>query len=129
MPAVVRAVVAGEPVTIHGDGEQTRDMAYVLDTVRGTLLAAASSDASGQTFNLGSGEEVSVNELVRLLLETLGRPEHRVVHGPPRPGDVRRLLADVGRAGQLLGYAPQTSLETGLARTVAWYLERARELS
>jgi UDP-glucose 4-epimerase len=127
IPAVVRAVLAGDPVTIHGDGEQTRDMAYVLDTVQGTLLAATMSDATGKTFNLGSGKEVSVNDIVRLLLHALDRPDHPVVYGPPRPGDVLRLLADTRRARECLGYAPSTTLDIGLKRTVDWYLERAGE--
>jgi UDP-glucose 4-epimerase len=127
IPAVVRAVLAGEQVTIDGDGEQTRDMTYVLDTVHGTLAAAVAAEVGGETFNLGAGEEVSVNELVRLLLEALGRADHPVVHGPPRPGDVRRLLADTRHAGERLGHLPSTALEVGLGRTVAWYLEHAQE--
>ena len=125
IPAVVRAVLAEEPVTIHGDGEQTRDMAYVGDTVRGTLLAAVAGDVCGATFNLGAGQEASVNDLVRLLLQALGRPGHPVVHGPPRPGDVRRLIADMQLARERLGYAPSTGLDVGIRRTVDWYLERA----
>jgi len=127
IPAVVRAVLADEPVTIHGDGEQTRDMAYVLDTVQGTLLAAAAAEVGGETFNLGAGAEVSVNELVRLLLKALGDPDHPVVHDPPRPGDVRRLLADTRRAREGLGYTPSTTLDVGLKRTVEWYLDYAGE--
>jgi UDP-glucose 4-epimerase len=127
IPAVVRAVLAGEPVTIHGDGEQTRDMAYVLDTVQGTLLAAVAAEVSGATFNLGAGEEVSVNELVPRLLKALGHPNHPVLHGAPRPGDVRRLLADTRGARERLGYMPSTPLDVGLGRTVEWYLKRAQE--
>jgi UDP-glucose 4-epimerase len=122
IPAVVRAVLADEPVAIHGDGEQTRDMAHVLDTTRGTLLAAAAPDVSGETFNLGSGEEVSVNDIVRLLLLALDRPDHPVSHGPARPGDVRRLLANTRRARERFGYTPSTPLAVGLERTVDWYL-------
>jgi UDP-glucose 4-epimerase len=124
-PAVVRAVLADEPIMIHGDGEQTRDMTYVLDTVLGTLRAATAPDVTGETFNLGSGEEVSVNELVRLLLHALGRPDHPVLHGPARPGDVRRLLADTRLARERFGHTRTIPLDVGLGRTVAWYLERA----
>ncbi len=124
IPAVVKAVLAGSPITINGDGEQTRDMAYVQDTVRGTMLAAV-SDVRGESFNLGAGEEVSVNMLVRMLLEALGHPDHDVVHGPPRPGDVRRLLADMRLAADRLGYVPSTRLREGLERTVAWYVQQA----
>src|SRR5262249_55231772 len=125
IPAVVGNVLAERDVTIDGDGEQTRDMAYVSDTVAGIMLAAVAPDASGESFNLGAGSEASVNVLVRLLLEALERPEHPVVHGPPRPGDVRRLLADTSRARARLGYAPATPLAEGLRRTVAWYLDRS----
>jgi UDP-glucose 4-epimerase len=125
IPAVIRAVLAGEPVTVHGDGEQTRDMAHVCDTVHGTLLAAGAHGVRGETFNLGAGHEVSVNELVRLLLEALGCPEHPVLHGPSRPGEVRRLLADTRRARERLGHVPSIPLDVGLERTVAWYSERA----
>lgn len=125
IPAVVGAVLAGEDVTIDGDGEQTRDMAYVVDTVRGTLRAATAAGVENETFNLGAGTEASVNELVRLMLEALDRPDHPVVHGPPRPGDVRRLLADTSRARARLSHEPSVPLSAGLKRTVAWYQQRA----
>jgi UDP-glucose 4-epimerase len=127
IPVVVRAVLAGEPITINGDGEQTRDMAYVHDTVAGTLLAALAPGVVGESFNLGSGEEVSVNELVRLLLEALDRPEHPVIYGPPRAGDVRRLLADTSLSRERLGHHPATPLDLGLRRTVDWYLRQTPE--
>jgi UDP-glucose 4-epimerase len=123
IPAVVRRVQAGQPVLVHGDGEQTRDMVYVADSVAGTLSAAASDEALGTTINLGSGQEASVNEMVRLILAAMDRPDHPVEHGPERPGDVRRLLADVKLARELVGFQPRTSLEDGLRRTVSWYLQ------
>jgi UDP-glucose 4-epimerase len=123
IPAVVRRVQAGQPVLVHGDGEQTRDMVYVADSVAGTLAAAVRDEALGATVNLGSGQEASVNEMVRLILAAMDRPDHPVEHGPERPGDVRRLLADVSRARDLLGFEPRTSLEDGLRRTVSWYLQ------
>jgi UDP-glucose 4-epimerase len=121
IPAVVRRVLAGEPVIVNGDGKQTRDMTYVADTVRGTL-ALAFGGSSGQAYNLGSGSEVSVNTMVRALLDALDVPDHPVHHGPPRPGDVRRLLADTGRVGDAVGFAPAVGLDEGLRRTVRWYL-------
>jgi UDP-glucose 4-epimerase len=123
IPAVVRRVQAGQPVLVHGDGEQTRDMVYVADSVAGTLAAAVRDEAIGTTVNLGSGQEASVNEMVRLILAAMDRPDHPIEHGPERPGDVRRLLADVSRARALLGFEPRTSLEEGLRRTVSWYLQ------
>jgi UDP-glucose 4-epimerase len=125
IPVVIRQVLAGEPVVVNGDGEQTRDMAHVTDTVRGTLALAAARELSGRTFNLGHGTEVSVNEMVRALLEALERPDHPVVHGPERPGDVRRLLADISAAREAVGYAPRVSVADGFRRTVGWYLNSA----
>jgi UDP-glucose 4-epimerase len=125
IPAVIRAALTGSPVTIHGDGEQTRDMTYVGDTVRGIILAGAAQDARGETFNLGTGREASVNELVRLLLDELGRPDHPVVHSSPRPGDVRRLVAGTARVHERLSFAPAVTLREGLRRTAVWYRARS----
>jgi UDP-glucose 4-epimerase len=122
LPEVIRRVLSDEPVVVHGDGEQTRDMTHVSDTVRGALALAVAGDTGGRAFNLGFGAEASVNAMVRALLAALGRPGHPVVHGPERPGDVRRLLADVGAARAAVGYEPLVSLEEGFRRTVRWYL-------
>ncbi|MDX6633288.1 MAG: UDP-glucose 4-epimerase [Solirubrobacterales bacterium] len=122
IPTVIGNVRRGEPVTIHGDGEQTRDYAYVTDVVAGVLAAAASAEATGRSINLGSGEEHTVKELIRVILESLGEPDWPVEHGPDRPGDVRRLLADTTLAAELLGYAPAVGLEEGMRETVSWYL-------
>lgn len=121
IPTVLTRVRAGLPVEIHGDGTQTRDMTYVSDIVAGTLAAAGAAEATGLTLNLGSGAEVSVNELVSALLDAVGRPDHRVEHVSPRPGDVRRLHADISLAERAVGFEPQVSLRDGLSRTVAWY--------
>ena len=122
IPVVIRNVLAGEPVAVDGDGKQTRDMTHVSDIVRGTLALAAARNLGGRAFNLGHGTEVSVNAMVRALLEALERPDHPVVHGPERPGDVRRLLADVTAARGAVGYAPLVPVDEGFARTVRWYL-------
>jgi UDP-glucose 4-epimerase len=122
IPAVVRRVLAGEPVVVNGDGEQTRDMTHVSDLVRGTLALADERRLAGRAFNLGHGTDVSVNTMVRALLDALGRPDHPVLHGPERPGDVRRLIADVSAARDAVGYRPRVPVDEGFRRTVAWYL-------
>ncbi|MFI4992233.1 MAG: dTDP-glucose 4,6-dehydratase [Solirubrobacterales bacterium] len=124
IPAVIRNVRAGKPVQIYGDGEQTRDMTYVGDTVAGTIEAAVRDSALSKTINLGSGQEASVNEMVRLLLDAIGHQDHPVEHVEERPGDVRRLLADITLARTELDYEPSVSLRDGLLRTVAWYAEQ-----
>ncbi len=121
IPAVIRRVEAGEPVLVHGDGEQTRDMTYVADSVAGTLAAATCDAALGATVNLGTGSEASVNAMVSAILDALGVPDHPVQHQAERPGDVRRLHADVSLARDLFGYDPATRLDDGMRRTVSWY--------
>lgn len=122
IPAVVSAVVTDKPVEIQGDGKQTRDMTYVSDTVAGALAAASCENAIGHTFNLGRGMDTSVNEMVRVLLQALGKPDHPVVHVSPRPGDLRRLIAATDRARSTFGFEPKVPLATGIERTVEWYL-------
>jgi UDP-glucose 4-epimerase len=121
IPAVIRRVQAGEPVVVNGDGEQTRDMTHASDTARGALALAVADGVAGRTFNLGQGSEVSVNAMVQALLDALGAPDHPVEHGPQRPGDVRRLLADTSAAREAVGYAPLVGVREGFARTVDWY--------
>jgi UDP-glucose 4-epimerase len=129
IPEVVRRALAGEPVVINGDGEQTRDMTHVSDTVRGVLALAAAPGTSGRAFNLGFGGEASVNEMVRALLAALELPDHPVVHGPERRGDVRRLLADIGAARAAAGYEPRVALDDGFLRTVRWYVSELRAVA
>jgi len=121
IPKVARQVAADRAVVVHGDGRQTRDYTYVSDVAAATIQLAESVDALGMVVNLGSGREYSVNQVVDELLTVLDRPQHGVRHGPPRPGDVLRLVADTGRARELIGYEPTVDLKPGLRSTVAWY--------
>lgn len=125
IPQVVRDVDAGRAVTIHGDGEQTRDYTHARDVASATLKLAEHDGALGRAFNTGSGRELTVNSLVASLLRALGEPEWPVVYGPPRPGDVRRLIADVTAAHELVGFETSVDLDEGLVETVAWYREAA----
>lgn len=124
IPIVVNRVLSDTPITIHGDGEQTRDFIYVGDTARATLILAERDDIKGNVFNIGSGRETSVNELVRLMIELMGRPDFAVGYGPARSGDVRRHLAGVEKAVRVLGYQPSVSLREGMEKTIAWYRSR-----
>jgi UDP-glucose 4-epimerase len=125
IPTVVGNLVRGEPITVHGDGEQTRDYVYVADTVSATLALARRPAAMGSVVNFGSGRETSVNDIVQAILAATGREDWTVEHGPERPGDVRRHHADVTLARSLIAYAPEVAIADGIGRTVDWYLERA----
>lgn len=123
IPIVIRCAMANRPVTVFGDGEQTRDFVYVGDTARAALLLAERDGVAGRVFNIGSGRETSVNDLVRLILGAMQRADLSVEYGPPRPGDVRRHCAGIERATRAFGFTPRVGLREGLERTVAWYLE------
>ena len=115
-------MLRGEPVTVNGDGKQTRDYVYVGDVVRANLLAVEST-ATGP-FNIGTGIETDVSALARLLLEASGSCSE-VRHGPAKQGEQRRSVIDSRRAAEVLGWRPEVSLADGLGRTVEWF--RARE--
>jgi len=106
----------GGTPTIFGDGKQTRDYVYVGDVVAANL-AAAGSDAHG-AFNIGTGVETSVLDIVDALAEISGKP-FEAEHGPERPGEVRHIALDASRAKSELGWAPRVGLREGLERTLA----------
>jgi UDP-glucose 4-epimerase len=128
IPIVVRRALRGEPVTIFGDGEQSRDFIFVRDIADAAVRIYEEPATRGRVLNIASGREVSINYLVRTLFEIVGN-DVPVRHEPGRPGDVRRHVGGVELARHLIGFAPRTGLRDGLAETVAWYRERypARE--
>jgi len=117
VPRFAVACLRGEPPTIHGDGEQSRDFTYVGDAVRANLAAADAPKAPGLVFNVAGGRRVTLNALLATIQQIVGS---RVtpIHGPARPGDVRHSQADLTRARTLLEWEPSVSLEEGLRRTV-----------
>lgn len=124
-----RALSRGEPVTIFGDGEQTRDFVFVQDVVSANLLATEQISALNRAlrvssiddlaFNVGTGYETSVNQLLRRFAQTLKR-ECDVRYAPERPGELRRNALDISKAKQLLGFEPKVSLADGLRKTMEW---------
>lgn len=114
------ALSAGRAPTVYGDGLQSRDFTYVTDAVQALTKAAAAPGAAGQVYNVGTGQSVSVLDLIAALNRLLGTD---VVprHGPARAGDVRHSRADLTRARRDLGYEPAVAFEDGLRRTLAWY--------
>ena len=119
IPAFIDRVLDGEPPVIYGDGEQTRDFVFVEDVVRANI-AAAEADASGVVCNIARGAETSINDLAETLTDLLG-VDLAPVHEAPRPGDIRHSYADISRARDELGYAPQVSFREGLERTIEYY--------
>ena len=119
IPKFAVRALNGAPLVVFGDGEQTRDFTEVQDTVRGLMLAAASDAAVGDVVNIARGDEVSINEIARLVLEAIG-VEGTIEHAEPRPGDVRRHVADTRKARELLGFEARTGIQEGIRRYVEW---------
>jgi nucleoside-diphosphate-sugar epimerase len=119
VPLFVTAIGEGRPVTIFGDGNQSRDFTYVGNVVDATMRAGVADGASGEIFNIAAGAPGSVNQLAETIGTILGKPVEKV-YADPRPGDVRDSWADVSRAEHVLGFRPAVDLEEGLRRTVAY---------
>lgn len=118
IPIFAEKMLRAQPVTIFGDGEQTRDFVHVTDVAMANYLAAVSADAAG-AFNIGSASRVTINELARLMSEAISESVE-IIHGDPRPGDVRDSLAAVEAAGQAFGFDPKMDLATGLTDYLEW---------
>jgi len=118
---------AGEPITIYGDGQQTRDLVYVEDVAAANLLAAerplpALSSLDARAYNIGTGVETSVNRLAELLAAAAGRSAE-IRRAPARAGELLRNALDVHKAERELGWRPQVPLPQGLAHTLRWIVE------
>jgi UDP-glucose 4-epimerase len=115
-------LLRGEPVTIFGDGEQSRDFVYVGDVADAWVAALDNPASYGQVFNLGSGRQLSINRLADSTLAAFGRTrrDHPVQYAPGRPGEQRFVEADTTRARTLLGWEPRVPFKEGLAQTVRW---------
>jgi UDP-glucose 4-epimerase len=103
---------AGRPITVHGDGTQTRDFVHVDDVVRANLLAME-TDHVGEAYNVGTGRAISIDDLARVVREVTDT-DSEIVQTEPREGDIERSRADVGKARSMLGYEPTVGLEEGL---------------
>jgi len=118
IPIFVFKMLRGEPITIFGDGEQTRDFISVTDVVQANIKASEVGGVSG-AFNIASGSRITINDLVRRLCE-LVPGEHEISNGPERPGDVLDSLADISAAQSTIGFEPSVAIESGLAEYVRW---------
>jgi len=121
----IREALRGEPITVHGDGKQTRCFTYIDDTVAGTLLAAEAAGAVGEAFNIGSTRETSILDVAKTI-QRLARSKSpiKLVAYASYYGegfeDTRRRVPAVDKAKRLLGFVPKVDLETGLKKTIAW---------
>jgi UDP-glucose 4-epimerase len=123
VPRFIRAVSEGRPVTVYGDGEQSRDFTYVDNVVAANLLAADAARVQGEIVNVATGGSVTVNELADTIGRLLSTPVEKA-YEPEREADVRASWADLHEASRLLGYEPHVDLEEGLRRTIDFLRDR-----
>ena len=121
IPNFITRILNHESPVIHGDGGQTRDFSYVKDVVQANIRAMK-SDAQG-VFNVAYCQRIDLKELAATIMELTGITVP-LTFDPPRAGDVRDSLADIARAKQAFGYAPEYTVRSGLAETIAWYRNR-----
>ena len=120
IPAFVTAILNNTPPTIYGDGEQTRDFAYIDNVVSANLLAARAKKTGGEVVNIACGDRVTVNQIIERINKLLGKnvKPHYV---PSRPGDVKHSLADISQAEKIIGYTPLVRFYEGLEKAIDWY--------
>jgi UDP-glucose 4-epimerase len=116
VPLFITAIAAGEPITVYGDGEQSRDFTYIANVVDGTIRAAESAAANGRIFNLAASSPTTVNDVADMIGRIVGKPVERQF-APPRAGDIRDSWADVSAAREAFGYETTVGLEEGLRLT------------
>jgi nucleoside-diphosphate-sugar epimerase len=115
----IEAMLDGTPITIYGDGEQSRSNTFVTDCVEATV-AAIDGAATGEVYNVGGGESITVNEAVSVIADAL-RVEPSLLRGPAVPGDQRHTRADTTKAERAFGYRPSIGPREGLRRQVQWH--------
>ncbi|MBC7947585.1 MAG: SDR family oxidoreductase [Chitinophagaceae bacterium] len=125
IPLFAQAIIDNKPPVINGDGSHSRDFTFVENAVQANILALFTDDtaAVNQVYNIACGHQTSLLELFNDLKKEAGS-SLEPIHGPERTGDVKHSLADISKAGKLLGYNPLVSVEDGLKKTFRWYREQ-----
>jgi UDP-glucose 4-epimerase len=121
VPLFINAIAGGEPVTIFGNGEQSRDFTFVGNVVDATAAAGTAPEANGRIMNVAASSPASVNELADTIGAIVGKPVEKQ-YAPPRTGDILDSYADISEARKLLGFEPTIGLEEGLRITVEHFV-------
>jgi UDP-glucose 4-epimerase len=121
IPRFMLALLDGLRLTIHGDGEQSRDFTYIDNAVDATVAATTAPDVGGKVFNVACGSRTSIADLHREVCSLAGT-DVQAEYTDPRPGDVRHSVADISRARAALAYEPLIDVREGLRRTFDWYV-------
>ncbi len=128
IPRFISSALLGEPLTIHGDGTAKRDWLYVLETCErlDLVLHADDADVIGEVFNLGSGFDLDILGIARMILKLLGLSENLITFTPDRPGQVQHHISSTAKAEAVLKVRPYARFQEGLEKTIEWYAANRR---
>jgi len=123
----IYSALNNQPITIHGDGEQTRDFTYVDDTIEATISVAISDKSIGEIYNVGTGVETSINNLAKIILEILNNSKSEIRHIDKRDIDnIRRRVLDIEKIRKSLRWTPKVTLKDGLVKTINWVIKTSK---
>lgn len=128
MAILMGNIARNEPITIYGDGNQTRDFLYIDDTIRLWMSCIDNESAYGEVFNGGCDTQISLRVLIRQLIRCFHKDPktYPVIYKPSRPGEQRYMQADMKKAKEQLGFVPEFDLESGLRKTYLWIMKEQR---
>jgi len=126
IPNVLKRIKNNKPIIIHGEGNQTRDFIYVKETIKSISILMKSKNYIGETFNLGTGIETSINQLVKSILSIIGKNDYPIIHTEKRVADVSRHCADVSKFVQHTQYTPKCITELEIEECVKWFLSQKK---
>lgn len=123
IPRFITALLLDEKLTVHGQGEASRDWIYVDDTCKGldAIIKAPLDKVKGEVFNLGTGRSISIKEIALKVAQAFGVGEEKIIYNEDRPGQVDCHLADTSKIERILGWKPEVVFEEGLSKTIEWY--------
>jgi UDP-glucuronate decarboxylase len=124
----IKQALADEPITVYGDGKQTRSFCYITDTVSGLVLLALDKNANGEVVNVGNAEEVTILELAEKIRE-LAKSKSQLTFHPLPKDDPKRRCPDTHKIEKLFGWKPRVKLDDGLAKTIVWFQEKEKAQS
>ncbi|SNZ11322.1 UDP-glucuronic acid decarboxylase family protein [Hydrogenobacter hydrogenophilus] len=125
IPNFITQALKGEPLTVYGNGKQTRSFCYIDDLVEGIFIASVKDGLSGEVINLGNPQEFRIIDIAKLIIE-LTNSNSQIVFYPPLPDDPKRRCPDIGKAKRLLSWEPKKPLREGLLETINWFREKLK---
>ena len=119
IPKFIKLALEGKPLTVYGTGEQSRDLTFVDDMVRGFIVMGTDKKAIGQAVNFGTGVDIKIIDIAKKVKEYSGS-NSEIAHLPPRTSEVGKLLCNYGKAKELFGWEPTVSIDEGIKKNIEW---------